>query len=141
MPTIKFYGAEDIQRKIADIVGTLGLNHVDMERVVAVRSIGSASRRTLARCYALPRIWQAALGRKAVYLIEVISERYDKLSETEKEKVLVHEIMHIPASFGGGFRHHGDHVTERNVDTLYKRYVSIKNSQSGQKTLLTGAGD
>ncbi len=54
--TIRFYEAEDIRRKVSDIVATLGLEHVDMERVFCVRSTGSQARRTLARCYALPRI-------------------------------------------------------------------------------------
>ncbi|MFH0961147.1 MAG: putative metallopeptidase [archaeon] len=139
MPTIKFYLAEDLQRRISEIVSVLGLGHVDIARVVAVRSIGSASRRTIARCYALPRIWQAALARKAVYLVEVISERYDRLSEEEKDRVLIHEIMHIPASFGGGFRHHKNYVTERNVESLYREYV--KRRGKGQETLLSSPGE
>ncbi len=121
MPTIKFYRDETIKRRLSEIVRALDLRHIDLERVVAVRSIGSQSRRTIARCYALPRIWQTALERKAVYLIEVISERFDRLSKDEKDKVLVHELMHIPASFGGGFRHHGNHVTEGNVESLHRK--------------------
>jgi predicted metallopeptidase len=132
--SIKFYKAEDIQRRVAGIVGVLGLEHVDMARVVCVRSIGSAARRTLARCYALPKIWQVAMDSRAYYLIEVISEHYDKLSEEDKDKVLIHELMHIPNTFGGGFRHHGDHVTERNVErmhAIYRRNLLKKRESEG----------
>jgi predicted metallopeptidase len=40
----------------------------------------------------------------------------------------VHELMHIPATFGGGFRHH-DHVTTKNVDRFYKEYKKIKENE------------
>jgi predicted metallopeptidase len=126
--TIRFYEAEDIKRKVSEIVKILGFSHVDLARLVCVRSTGSNARRTLARCYALPRIWQTALKTRAHYVIEIISEAYEKLSEDEREKVLVHELMHIPASFGGGFRHHGDHVTERNVEQMYRKYKSLLSS-------------
>ena len=65
---------------------------------------------------------QIALGTKPHYVIEGISERYDKLSEAEKTKVIIHELMHIPKSFGGGFRYH-DHVNRKNVEEMYKRYA------------------
>ena len=85
----------------------------------------------MARCHALSRIWQKALNIKAVYIIEVISERFDKFSEEEKTKTLIHELMHIPKSFGGGFIHH-NMVNERNIDKLYKMLVEnerLKNNK------------
>jgi len=36
-------------------------------------------------------------------------------------KVIIHELMHIPQTFGGGFRHH-DHVCERNINRCYMAY-------------------
>lgn len=71
-----------------------------------MRSKDSGSRRTIARCHALPRIMQLSLNQKPHYVIEVISERYDKLSKEEQTKILIHELMHIPLTFGGGFRAH-----------------------------------
>ena len=58
---------------------------------------------------------QVAMQRKGFYLIEVISKRFDKLSKVEQEKVIIHELMHIPKTFGGGFTHHNV-VTDKNVD-------------------------
>ena len=61
----------------------------------------------------------------AFYALEFISERFDRLSEEEKTKVVIHELMHIPASFGGGFRYH-DYVCNKNIEKNYKTYISYK---------------
>jgi len=119
--SIKYSHAEDIQEKMLGIAKKLGISH-DFSRVVCLRSHGSSSRRTLARCYAMPKVLQVALNMKAHYVIEVISERYDILDEKEKTKVIIHELMHIPKSFGGGFRFH-DHVSSENVEEMYRRYA------------------
>lgn len=130
---IKYELAEDIMKRLFDITKVLGMEHVRLSGVYAIRSRGSGSARTIARCHALSKIWQLALKIDAVYLIEVISEKFDRMSSSEQDKVLIHELMHIPLSFGGGFKHH-DFVTHRNVDKIYEQYFRLKNdlySQSG----------
>jgi len=117
---IKYELAPEIMQKVEHIARKLDFGHVDLTRVKCYRSVGSSSRGTIARCYALSKIWQQALSTKAHYIIEVLSERYEKLPEEEKEKVLIHELLHIPKSFGGGFRHH-DYVCKKNVESLHKR--------------------
>ena len=96
------------------------MGHLHLDRVLCVRSRGSKARRTLARCHALPRIIQAALGVKSHYVIEVISEQFDKLKEEEQTKTLLHELLHIPKAFGGGFKGHG-FVNKRKIDKLYEQ--------------------
>jgi predicted metallopeptidase len=64
---------------------------------------------------------------QANYVIEVISERYDRLDQEGREKVVIHELLHIPFSFGGGFRGHSGWISERNVDRLYEL---LRNSNS-----------
>jgi predicted metallopeptidase len=71
---------------------------------------------------------QLAIGVDPHYALEFISERFDKMNKEEQVKVIVHELMHIPATFGGGFRHH-DHVTTKNVDRFYKEYKKIKENE------------
>src|SRR4030042_1199477 len=89
------------------------------------RSYGTSSRGTIARCHALNKIMQKAIGIKAVYVLEFLTERFEKMDNEEKLKVIIHELMHIPKSFGGGFKHH-NFVTERNVNRCYAEYKKRK---------------
>jgi len=127
---IKYETAEDIMARLVDIATAINMAHVRFSGVYAFRSRGSGSRGTIARCHALSKIWQKALGIKAVYIIEVISERFDRMSREEQDKVLIHELMHIPKSFGGGFIHH-NMVNDRNVNKLY--YLYMQNQKQNEK--------
>jgi predicted metallopeptidase len=49
------------------------------------------------------------------------------MSGEEKIKTIIHELMHIPFSFGGGFKHHNV-VCEKNVNKMYKEYERAKNT-------------
>ncbi len=118
---LKFEEAKDVRRIAEDIIKKLGMDWIDLERVHFVRSYGSKGR-SIARCYGLSRIWQFALREKPHYIIEVISERFDKLSEKEKVKVIIHELLHIPKKFSGGLRDHR-YVNEEKIRRLYKEYV------------------
>lgn len=117
---IRYSRAPELEAAVKEIVHRLGLTHVDPSRVMCVRSRGSNAPRTLARIHGLPRLWQFTLGTKPCYVIEVVSEHFDNLSKEEREKTLIHEILHIPASFGGGFRHHKDWVNRQRVEKVYK---------------------
>jgi len=125
---IKYELALDLQEQINEISHML-FPHVKLDSVACIRSYGSSSRGTIARCHALGKAMQLALGRKGFYVIEVISRRFDKLSENEKIKTLIHELMHIPKSFGGGFIHH-DVVHARNVEIMFQKYVNLKRKQN-----------
>ena len=116
--TIKYHPAPDIEQKAIMIAEKTGIKH-DFSRIKFVRSTGSQATRTLARCHAFPRVLQAALGMKAHYVIEVISEQFDKMNEEQKTKTIIHELLHVPKSMGGGFRHH-DYVCSRNIEKMYK---------------------
>jgi predicted metallopeptidase len=115
---IRYRPAPDVQERVRELAGSLGLGHVDPDRVICLRSEGSRSPRALARIYGLPRVWQRALGLAPMYVIEVISERFDALGEEERDRVLIHELLHIPRGFGGGLRGHKA-INRRAVDRLY----------------------
>ena len=70
---------------------------------------------------------QLALNRKAFYVLEFIHEKFDEMSEEDKIKVIIHELMHIPKNFGGGFKHH-DYVTEKEVNKMYEKYKDSQTS-------------
>lgn len=119
---IKYCEAEDIREKARKIIDIFGWNHIDLEHVGFLRSVGSSSRGTIARCHALSKPMQLGLGRtKGYYLIEVISERFDRMPEEEQIKTVIHELMHIPKAFGGGFIHH-NMVNERTVRRVFEEY-------------------
>jgi predicted metallopeptidase len=123
---IAYRPAEDVREDVEDVIASLSLGHIDASRVICYRSTGSKSRRVVARCYALSKIWQDALRIPSHYIIEVISEHYDRLPKEERMKILIHELMHIPKCFGGGLRPHGGCVTRRAVEENYRRYLSRK---------------
>ncbi len=120
---IKYESAPDIMSRLYEIAKKIGMVHIRFSGVYAVRSRKSQSRGTIARCHALSKIWQKCLEVEAVYIIEVISERFDRMSQEEQDKTLIHELMHIPKCFGGGFKHHNV-VNERSVNKLYRVYKS-----------------
>ncbi|MFH1420688.1 MAG: putative metallopeptidase [Candidatus Aenigmatarchaeota archaeon] len=117
---IRYEPAPDIQEAAMRIIRKLGLP-MDPTFVMFVRSHGSKAMLTTARCHSMSRIMRTALGhKKSFYVIEVISEAFDKMSDEEKIKTIIHELMHVPKSMGGGFLHHSNHVTRHNVDTMYR---------------------
>jgi len=53
---IRYEIANDIQIRFADIVRTLGFHHIDLEKVVCLRSHGSSARRVVARCHGMSKV-------------------------------------------------------------------------------------
>ena len=125
---IKYFPAEEVKKEAEEICKTLNWTHIDFNNLGFLRSKGSSSRGTIARCHALGKAMQLAMGKTTgFYLIEVISERFDKLPEIEQTKTIIHELMHIPKTFGGGFIHH-DKVHEGNVKEVFEHYINLKNN-------------
>lgn len=129
---MKYEFAPDLQMKMREISRIL-FPHVDIDRVKCFRSFGTSTRGTIARCHALGKIMQKAIGIKAVYVLEFLTEQFEKLDEEEKIKVIIHELMHIPKTFGGGFKHH-DVVTNKNVNLFYKTYKNKKGENENKKS-------
>ena len=125
---IRYEPARDVNERIGDILRRVEMTHVDASRVTCLKSKGSRSRRIIARCHGLSKIMQLALNQGPHYVIEVISERFDKLSREDQTRVLIHELMHIPHSFGGGFRTHKPYVTRQKVERMYQNYLKASES-------------
>lgn len=124
---MKYEFSPDLQ-KIAEEISNLLFPHIIIERVKCFRSYGSSSKYTIARCHSIGKIMQKALDTKAHYVLEFISENFDKLDNEEKLKTIVHELMHIPKTFGGGFKHH-DFVCEKNVNFFAQKFENLKNKR------------
>ncbi|MCX8179414.1 MAG: putative metallopeptidase [Candidatus Aenigmarchaeota archaeon] len=119
---MKYEKAPDVEERLKKIVKKLNQTHVDVTRVVCIRSYGSKSK-AIARIWGLPKIFQIALDCSSYYVIEVIAKKYDKLSEEEKDKILIHELLHIPKKFSGSLLPHkyfNKKIDKKTVEELYK---------------------
>ena len=127
---MKYEFAPDIQ-KTAEEISVLLFPHVKIDRVRCFRSYGTSSRGTIARCHTIGKLMQKAMNVPAFYALEFLSERFDKLSKEEQIKVIIHELMHVPASFGGGFRHH-NYICDKKLKKNHRIYTEhkIKNRKS-----------
>lgn len=114
--------APDINKEIRLLVKKLNFAHIDPERIVAFRSLGSKSR-ARARIWSFPKVWQLALNLPAYYVIEVLSQHFDHLSGDDQRKIIIHELMHIPSNFSGALLPHrgrGRRIDSRTVEQLFK---------------------
>ncbi|MBI2103734.1 hypothetical protein HYT59_01875, partial [Candidatus Woesebacteria bacterium] len=87
------------------LVQNLNLSWIETSRIYSFRSYHSSTR-AYARIWGLSRIFQLALEVKPAYVIEVISEKFDRLDQKEQDKVLIHELVHIPKTFSGSLAPH-----------------------------------
>ena len=121
---MEYERAHDVDVRLQDIIERGDLSHVITPRIICMRSRGARAN-AYARIWSLPHIWMKALGISPFYVVEVLSEHFDPLSEDEKTKVLIHELLHIPKRFSGGLRphkYHGGRVDARAVEKVYKVY-------------------
>jgi predicted metallopeptidase len=102
---IEWSPAPDVKRRVLKLLNSLSLGWSKKPRIFCFRSL-NANTRAYARIWGLSRIWQQALNLSPSYIIEVISEKFDELSDFEQDKVLLHEIAHIPKNFSGALVPH-----------------------------------
>lgn len=122
--------AGDIKDRVLKLITILEMDTVLFERVFFFRSQGSKSR-AYARTWGLPKIWQSALGTEPAYIIEVISHYFDKLSPRDQDKVLLHELSHIPKNFSGALIPHTRHKKgsfHHKLDELIDKYFETFNN-------------
>ena len=127
---VEWNKANDIKERVLHLVESLNLDWLDKSSIHFFRSNKSTSR-AYARIWGLAKVWQLALKRKPAYIIEVLSERFDRLSKREQDKVLLHELAHIPKNFSGSLLPHtrrGIKNFHDNVEELFAQY--IRNSRN-----------
>jgi predicted metallopeptidase len=117
--------SEEWTKKARGIAIALGLDFIDLEKIACVKSKGSGTKRVIARIHGLGKVLQLGMNTKPFYVIELLSERFDRQSEEEKTKTIIHELLHVPHSFGGGFRHHKPHVNFKTVEEAYRKLVDL----------------
>src|SRR3989344_6722717 len=112
-------------KKTREIAALLEMNHIPLDRISVIESSGSKTRRTIARIHGLAKVMKLGMQQeKAFYTIELISEKFNRQPDEEKLKTIIHELLHIPENFGGGFRQHNPYVNHRTVDMAYGKLIS-----------------
>ena len=102
---VEWKEAIDIRVRTKKLVSLLDLSWIDVEKLHFYRSQNSKAR-AYARTWGLPKLWQRSLNVDPAYIIEVIAERFDKLSLPDQDKVILHELTHIPRNFSGALLPH-----------------------------------
>lgn len=120
---MQFERATDIEKLGRKIIRALNLSHIKPERVRYLRSRESKSR-SYARIWTFPKVFQLTLKIPPAYVIEVLSQHFDKLQKGEQEKILIHELLHIPKNFSGALLPHRSRGRRLHklVNELYEKY-------------------
>lgn len=119
---MKYNHAHEWSDKIEDIVKKCEMDHIDVTRVKCIKSKGTSTKNVIARIHSISKAIQLGMEIKPFYVIELITEQFDKLNYDDQVETLIHELMHIPATFGGGFRPHKGFVTNRKVKKMFDLY-------------------
>lgn len=123
--------APDITKRVRLIIHKLGLDWLKAARIYGFRSENTKTR-AYARIWGLSRIFQLALKIEPAYVIEVVSEKFDKLSQTEQDKVLLHELVHIPKTFSGSLVPHIRKRGKRNFEGKVHDLIDIYKKEFGK---------
>ncbi len=116
--------APDVKKIVTRVLARVSIPYVDAKRIVCMRSFGAKSR-ARARIWSFPHIWQMALKTPAHYVIEVLSQHFDHLSQDDQTRIIIHELMHIPKNFSGALvPHRGRHkrIDHRTVEQFFRLY-------------------
>lgn len=126
---VAWHKAPDIKKRVNYLIEVLKFTWVEPKRIYCFRSFNSKSK-AFARIWGLSKVWQKALKKKPSYIIEVLSEKFDRLPRKEQEKVLIHELAHIPKNFSGSLLPHlrtrGKRNFQQKVKNLFHQYLSLE---------------
>lgn len=117
---MKYSKAPEIKKQIELLVERLHFDHIKVKNVHCIRSF-DAKTRAYARIWGMAKLFSEVAGIEPNYIIEVNAKKFDKLSEREKIKTLIHELMHIPQTFSGALlSHRGRYhrINDREVEKI-----------------------
>jgi predicted metallopeptidase len=115
--------AKDVKEKVDQLINQLKMEHIDEKRIYCIRSF-DAKTRAIARIWGMSRLFNEVAGIKPCYIIEVNAKRFDKLSERDKLKTLIHELLHIPKTFSGALlSHRGRYhrINDKAIENILKK--------------------
>ena len=118
--------APEIKRQVRVLIKELNFTHIKPNQVHCIRSF-DVNTRAIARIWGMAKLFHEVVGIEPNYIIEVNAKRFDKMSDRDKIKTLIHELMHIPKTFSGALlSHRGPHhqINDREVEKILKK-ISI----------------
>ncbi len=118
--------SEAYTEKTRELIQKLNFRHIPPERVSCIVSKGTKTKRVIARIHTIGKAVQIGMKETPFYVIELM-ELFFRQEENEKTKTLIHELMHIPHNFGGGFRHHKPHVNKKTVEKEFTKLLEKEN--------------
>ncbi len=119
--------APDLHARLERMVRVLDFGHVDVGRVHCLRLYGARAN-AWARIWGLPLVFQHALKIPAAYVIEFLCPAFDRLPRDQQDRVIIHELLHIPTTFSGGVRPERSRslrIDRRTVERYYRRYRQV----------------
>ncbi|MBI4066906.1 metallopeptidase [Candidatus Gottesmanbacteria bacterium] len=122
---MKYQKAPEIQKKILQLINRLKFDYIKAKNVHCIRSF-DAKTRAYARIWGMAKLFKEVAGLEPHYIIEVNARRFDKLSEREQMKTLIHELMHIPKTFSGALLPHRGRYHRINDREVEKILESMK---------------
>lgn len=120
--------APEIKRIVDTLIKQLDFSYMKARNIHCIRSF-DAKTRAYARIWGMAKLFSEVAGLEPNYIIEVNAKMFDRLSEREQIKTLIHELMHIPKTFSGALlSHRGPYhrINDREVERI------IKNLESGR---------
>ncbi|HTK03589.1 MAG TPA: putative metallopeptidase [Alphaproteobacteria bacterium] len=120
--------APDVKIRLRKLIKTLDIDYIKPNSIHTYRSANSKTR-AYARIWGLSKLWQEVLEVRPTYIIEVLSQHFDDLPEKEKDKVILHELTHIPKNFSGALVAHTHRKKGSFHDKLEKLYESYHSSR------------
>ena len=119
---MKYEKAPEIKKQIEVLVRELHFDHIDPKFIHCIRSF-DAKTRAYARIWGMAPLFHEVAGISPNYIIEVNARMFDRLSDREKIKTLIHELMHVPKTFSGALLpHRGRYhrINDREVEKILK---------------------
>lgn len=132
---MQWNAARDIHSRLRRIVRALGLSYINARRIRCARVWGSRAN-ALARIWGLPPVFQDALRLEPHYVIEFMAPAFDRLPREEQDRVIIHELLHIPKTFSGGIRPERSpslDISRRTVERYYRQYLAAMRRRGSAK--------
>ncbi len=119
---MKYERAPDVKKRIDALIIALEFTYIKPGQIYCIRS-SDAKTRAYARIWGMAKIFKEVAGIEPTYIIEVIGKKFDRLSDRDQIKTLVHELMHIPKTFSGALlSHRGPYhrINDREVERILR---------------------